>query len=72
MRTKQWRPIELSLWRGSDEGAQAAVARDYDADHVLIKEERMPDGTIKRILRQKSTGAVVHRASSGGTNDRPA
>ncbi|HEX6963758.1 MAG TPA: Gfo/Idh/MocA family oxidoreductase [Lacipirellula sp.] len=64
MRTKQWRPINLPLWRGSDETADTRSARDYDADHVLLKEERMPDGTIKRILRHKTTGAVVHQAES--------
>jgi hypothetical protein len=25
---------------------------------VLIKEERMPDGTMKRILKDKTTGRV--------------
>jgi hypothetical protein len=28
---------------------------------VLLKEERMPDGTTKLILRHKQTGRVVHR-----------
>jgi predicted dehydrogenase len=60
IRTKQWRPIDLPLWRGREGGAEIASTRDYDANHVLLKEERMPDGGIKRILRHKSTGKVVH------------
>ncbi len=49
------------MWRGRDGVENLAVLRDYDADHVLIKEERMHDGSSKLILRNKATGQVVHR-----------
>jgi predicted dehydrogenase len=62
LQAKAWQPVELPVWRGREGVASIAVSRDYDADHVLLKEERMPDGTTKLILRHKRTGDVVHRA----------
>lgn len=57
--SRQWQQVDLPLWRGSDSSPHLAAIRDYDADHALIKEERMPDGTTKLILRHKQTGQVV-------------
>ncbi len=57
---KRWQPVDLPLWRGREGVENVAAARDYDADHVLIKEERMHDG-VKLILRNKKTGEVVQR-----------
>ena len=31
---------------------------DYDSQHQLIKEEKMPDGKTKFILKDKSTGMI--------------
>ena len=58
-RTKKWEPVELLDWRGS----VAARAKDtelevYDTDHYLIKEERMPNGNLKIILKNKTTGEI--------------
>lgn len=67
MANKQWQPVDLPLWRGSPGVVNVAALRDYDAEHVLIKEERMMDGSTKLILRHKQTGEVVqrtHHASS--------
>jgi predicted dehydrogenase len=61
IRNRSWQPVELPLWRGREGVPAIAVAREYDADHVLLKEERMMDGSTKLILRNKSTGQVVHR-----------
>ncbi|MEX2308830.1 MAG: Gfo/Idh/MocA family oxidoreductase [Pirellulales bacterium] len=61
MKTKQWEHVELPIWRGRDKAESLAVLRDYDAEHVLLKQERMPDGTTKFILRHKRTGQVTHR-----------
>jgi predicted dehydrogenase len=59
--SKQWQPVQLPIWRGRESVPNLAVVRDYDAEHALLKEERMPDGTTKLILRNKQTGRVVHR-----------
>ena len=63
MQKKQWQPVELPIWRGREGVPSIAVVRDYDADHVLLKEERMMDGRTKLILRNKATGRVVHRTT---------
>ena len=56
MRNKQWQPVNLPIWRGREGVDSLAVVRDYDADHVLLKEERMMDGSTKLILRNKTNG----------------
>jgi predicted dehydrogenase len=61
MTSKQWEPIELPIWRGAADVAKVGRQRDYDAEHVLIKEERMMDGSTKLILRHKQTGKVTQR-----------
>jgi hypothetical protein len=40
---------------------------DYDADHFLIKEEKMPDGRVKLILKQKAGGKVVQKVIEATT-----
>ena len=60
--SKRWESIQLPIWRGREGVENVAVKRDYDTDHVLIKEERMPDGTTKVILKNKETGQVVQRS----------
>ena len=59
VRTKKWEPVQLDLWRGRTNVEKVSGLRDYDAEHLLIKEERMPDGGLKRILRHKVTGKVT-------------
>ncbi len=61
MQSKHWQPVNLPVWRGRENVESLAVLRDFDADHVLLKEERMMDGTTKLILRNKQTGQVVNR-----------
>jgi predicted dehydrogenase len=63
IRNKAWQPVNLPIWRGREGVQNVGVLRDYDADHVLLKEERMMDGTTKFILRHKHTGEVTHRTS---------
>jgi predicted dehydrogenase len=60
--TKKWEPVELQRWthkavEQQAEGGEMAVDRRYD----LIKEERMPDGKIKRILKDRTTGDIIQR-----------
>jgi predicted dehydrogenase len=63
IRSKKWEAVNLSVWRGSDGAPNVAHIRDYDVDHVLVKEERMPDGTLKLILRHKETGKITQRTA---------
>lgn len=59
--SKKWEPVGLDDWRGKSGVANVAHVREYDADHVLVKEERMPDGSLKHILRHKTTGKITQR-----------
>jgi hypothetical protein len=60
-RSKKWEPVELDLWRGSQEEESGPRLVDYDEQHHLIKEEKMPDGTVKLILKEKSTGKIIQK-----------
>lgn len=57
-RSRQWEPVELEVWRGSDDTTRAELGRSYDEEHYLIKEELTHYGTIKLILKNKTTGAI--------------
>lgn len=60
-KTKQWEPVILEDWRGDTEADTTGVLRDYDDQHYLIKEEKMPDGRVKFILKEKVGGKVVQK-----------
>jgi predicted dehydrogenase len=60
-RTKRWEPVLISDWRGDTAADTSQTLRDFDADHFLIKKERMPDGRVKVILKQKAGGKVIER-----------
>lgn len=58
--SKKWEPVELAVWRGR-KGAEKVVSfRDYDRDHYLIKEEKLPDSR-KLILKNKKTGKIIQK-----------
>ena len=56
--SRQWEPVLLDVWRGETEAESGEAFREFDAEHWLIKEERMPDGRLKRILKVKASGQV--------------
>ena len=62
-KSKRWEPVILDDWRGAAETAEQDVLKDYDADHYLIKQEKMPDGRDKLILKEKASGKVIQRIS---------
>lgn len=59
--SRSWETVRLPVWRGRDEVDRVGVNRDYDADHLLIKEERLPDGTTRVILRHKESGKIIQQ-----------
>ncbi|MEK6478589.1 Gfo/Idh/MocA family oxidoreductase [Catalinimonas sp. 4WD22] len=59
--SKKWEPVNLPLWRGSEKTHKALGAKEYDADHWLIKEEHLPDGRKKAILKVKASGKIIER-----------
>lgn len=57
--SKRWEPVDLLDWRGEDRSQQKEGALpDYDEEHYLIKEERMPSGSLKYILKHKTSGDI--------------
>lgn len=57
-KSKRWEPVELAVWRGGEQEAAHETLVDYDETFYLIKEEVMPDGKTKRILKDKTSGKV--------------
>ncbi len=60
-RSKKWEPVELFEWRGKEEVEAISGLKSFDADHYLIKTERMPDGKTKTILKNKKTGVITQK-----------
>ena len=56
--SKKWESIELPLWRGRDNVENIKVRREFDAEHFLVKKERLPDGNTRLILRNKLSGKI--------------
>ncbi len=59
--SKKWEPVQLEVWRGSEEIATKADRTEFDAQYFLIKHEMMPDGKTKFILKDKQTGESVQK-----------
>ncbi|OGW54264.1 MAG: hypothetical protein A2Y81_12400 [Nitrospirae bacterium RBG_13_43_8] len=60
-KSKRWEPVRLKIWRGREKTERISAIRDFDKDHLLVKEETMPDGTIKLILKNKQTGIISQK-----------
>jgi predicted dehydrogenase len=58
-KSRKWEPIKLKVWRGKEKTEPISAIREYDKDHLFVKEERMPDGRIKIILKNKKTGKIT-------------
>lgn len=58
--SKRWEPVQLEIWRGSETEKIHGTGREYDGQ-VVIKQERMPDGRMKLILKNKESGDFSER-----------
>ena len=56
-KTKQWEPVALDDWRGTTPVKRLGTHTTEDG-RILIKEEKMPDGKLKRIYKDATTGAL--------------
>ncbi len=61
VQSKRWEPIELADWRGQAEAGGQVELKDYDVDYYLIKEEKLPDGRTKVILKHKASGSISQK-----------
>lgn len=59
--TKKWEPVEIADWRGREGVSVNADLTDYDELHLLIKKEKMPDGSTKLMLKEKKSGNIIQR-----------
>ncbi|NSW94538.1 MAG: Gfo/Idh/MocA family oxidoreductase [Bacteroidales bacterium] len=57
-KSKKWEPVRLDIWRGQAKASKISELISYDENHFLVKEERMPDGSVKLILKDKKTGVI--------------
>lgn len=53
--SRRWEPVELD-WRGGTTARITKTPRMHEG-HVVIKEELLPDGRRKRILKHRDSGA---------------
>jgi len=61
-RTRRWEPVKLERWyQGAKKAKPTAARKAARGRFSLIKEERMPDGTIKQMLQDWKTGHVVQK-----------
>ena len=60
-KTKKWEPVIIEDWRGVAEKKETKKMISYDEDHFLIKEEVLPSGEKKFIIKNKKTGSIEVR-----------
>jgi predicted dehydrogenase len=60
-KSKKWESVNLKIWRGQEKVKPIAEIREYDKDHIFVKEETMPDGKVKLILKEKKTGKIIQK-----------
>jgi predicted dehydrogenase len=53
--SRQWEPVQIDDWRGGTTERIARQRREHEG-RTVIKEEQMPDGRRKLILKDESTG----------------
>ena len=62
--SRAWEPVQLEDWRGAGAARIARERRTYDGKTV-IKEEKMPDGRLKMILKDEGSGEFVDVVTEG-------
>lgn len=60
-KTKLWEPVNLPVWRGQTGVQKPSVYQEYDAEHWFIKDEILPNGDKKVILKNKKTGEISEK-----------
>ena len=63
-KSRKWETVKFKEWRGSGAERIQRAEQLYDGQ-VVIKEEKMPDGRLKLILKEKTTGAFTDRIVAG-------
>lgn len=58
-KSKLWEPVDLPVWRGLTGLSKPSVYQEYDQEHWFIKEEILPNGDKKVIVKKKDSGEIV-------------
>lgn len=61
--SKTWEPVVLEDWRGDDPTTSEKQWASYDVDHFIIKEEVLPNGDKKLILKHKESGKITQKVT---------
>jgi predicted dehydrogenase len=61
MASKRWEPVALEVWRGKEDAEETTASRAFDDRHDLVKRERLSDGRVKLILKDRRTGDIVQK-----------
>jgi predicted dehydrogenase len=61
---RRWEPVELEDWRGGAVGRISPTRREWDGK-TLIKQEKMPDGRLKLIVKDEATGEFSDVVTEG-------
>lgn len=59
--SKKWEPVQIEDWRGAVGVPSVKGKRDDYEGHEVVKRERMPDGKVKYILRNRDTGEIFQQ-----------
>ncbi len=62
-RSKHWEQVELKTWRGAKRTEKITAPAAEVNGQVLIKQERLPDGRTRMILKDKQTGKLSEKMS---------
>jgi predicted dehydrogenase len=60
-KTKKWEPVVLTDWRGEEATEEKQALVSYDDTYYLVKEEILPNGDQKIILKNKLTGEIIQK-----------
>ena len=60
-KTKKWEQVQIEDWRGKPEKKTEKQVISYDENYYLIKEEVLPSGEKKFIIKNKKTGSIERR-----------
>lgn len=55
-KSKQWEPIDVE-WRGGEVNVETSQSGE-DEPYITLKTERMPDGRLKRVVKDRETGEI--------------
>jgi predicted dehydrogenase len=60
----RWEAVQLEEWRGGGVGRISPTRREWDGK-TLIKQEQMPDGRLKLIVKDEGTGEFSEVVTEG-------